>query len=252
MQRDGQRLMVVMPHPDDECFGCASTIARYSAEGAAVSLVTMTRGGAGLWNGRAAGDLRSLTDVRALELRDAAAELGVDFLEIFDYPDGALERVEDVEAVRERFLGDIVRALRSHRPQVVVTFGPEGAYGHPDHKVVSRMTVQACTLSGEGAAYELEALAIGIAPWSPSKLYFQTANTMAIESLKLPPQPPITTRVVIRGFEDAKLRAFARHRTQTQEWEPLRTFVASQGDTEVFSLVGAAGGLREDDLFYGI
>ena len=121
MQRAGQRLMVVMPHPDDECFGCASTIARYSAEGATVSLVTMTRDGAGLWNGRAPGDLRALTDVRALELRDAAAELGVDFLEIFDYPDGALERVEEVEAVRTRFLGDVVRVLRSHRPQVVVT-----------------------------------------------------------------------------------------------------------------------------------
>jgi LmbE family N-acetylglucosaminyl deacetylase len=252
MKRDGQRLMVVMPHPDDECFGCASTIARYGAEGAAVSLVTMTRGGAGLWNGRAPGDLRQLTDVRGLELRDAASELGVRFLEIFDYPDGALERVEEVEAVRTRFLGDIVRVIRSHRPQVVVTFGPEGAYGHPDHKVVSRMTVQACTLSGDPAAYELEALALGIAPWSPTKLYFQTANTMAVESLKLPPQPPITTRVSIRGFEEAKLRAFARHRTQTQEWEPLRKFVASQGDTEVFSLVGAADGLREDDLFHGI
>ncbi len=55
MQRNGQRLMVVMPHPDDECFGCGSTIARYSAEGATVSLVAMTRGGAGLWNGRARG-----------------------------------------------------------------------------------------------------------------------------------------------------------------------------------------------------
>jgi LmbE family N-acetylglucosaminyl deacetylase len=252
MKRDGQRLMVVMPHPDDECFGCASTIARYGAEGTAVSLVTMTRGGAGLWNGRVPGDLRALTDVRALELRDAASELGVTFLEVFDYPDGALERVEEVDAVRARFLGDIVRVIRSHRPQVVVTFGPEGAYGHPDHKVVSRMTVQACTLSGDPAAYELEALALGIAPWSPTKLYFQTANTMAVESLKLPPQPPITTRVSIRGFEEAKLRAFARHRTQTQEWEPLRKFVASQGDTEVFSLVGAADGLREDDLFHGI
>jgi LmbE family N-acetylglucosaminyl deacetylase len=252
MQRDSQRLLVVMPHPDDECFGCASTIARYSAEGATVSLVTMTRGGAGLWNGRAAGDLRALTDVRALELRDAASELGVAFLEIFDYPDGALERVEEVDEVRTRFLGDIVRVLRSHRPQVVVTFGPEGAYGHPDHKVVSRMTVQACAVSGDATAYELEALALGTAPWSPSKLYFQTATTMAVESLKLPPQPPITTRVNIKGFEEAKLRAFARHRTQTQEWEPLRKFVASQGDTEVFSLVGAADGLREDDLFHGI
>jgi hypothetical protein len=114
------------------------------------------------------------------------------------------------------------------------------------------MTVQACTLSGDPAAYELEALALGIAPWSPSKLYFQSATTMAVESLELPPQPPITTRVVIKGFEEAKLRAFARHRTQTQEWEPLRKFVASQGDTEVFSLVGAADGLSEDDLFHGI
>jgi LmbE family N-acetylglucosaminyl deacetylase len=252
MGREGQRLMVVMPHPDDECFGCASTIARYAAEGATVTLVTMTRGGAGLWNGRAAGDLRRLADVRELELRDAAAELGVDFLEVFDYPDGALERVEEVDEVRVRFVGDIVRCLRSHRPQVVVTFGPEGAYGHPDHKVVSRMTVQACTLSGDPAAYELEALALGIAPWSPSKLYFQTANTMTAESMKLPPQPAITTRISIRGFEEAKLRAFGHHRTQTQEWEPLRKFVAGQGDTEVFSLVGASGSPSEDDLFAGV
>ena len=244
--------MVVMPHPDDECFGCASTIARYRAEGTTVSLVTMTRGGAGLWNGRAAGDLRQLTDVRELELRDAARELGVAFLEIFDYPDGALEKVEEVEGVKERFLGDLVRCLRSHRPQVVVTFGPEGTYGHPDHKVVSRMTVQACTLSGDPSAYELEALALGLSPWSPSKLYFQTATMMTVEALQLAPQPPITTRISIRGFEEAKLRAFAHHRTQTQEWEPLRKFIDGQGEVEVFSLVGAAHGVAEDDLFTGV
>jgi len=252
MTRNGQRLMVVMPHPDDECFGCASTIARYSAEGATISLVTMTRGGAGLWNGRPAGDLRRLTDIRELELRDAAAELGVHVLEVFDYPDGALEKVEEVDAVRERFIGDIVRCLRVQRPQVAMCFGPEGAYGHPDHKVVSRLTVQACTLSGDPAAYELEALALGVSPWSPSKLYFQTATTMAVESLKLPAQPPITTRISIRGFEEAKLRAFAHHQTQTQEWEPLRKFVESQGATEVFSLVGAPADLSEDDLFAGL
>ena len=250
--RDGQRLMVVMPHPDDECFGCASTIARYGAEGATVSLVTMTRGGAGLWNGRAAGDLRQLTDVRELELRDAAAELGVRFLEVFDYPDGALEKVEEVDAVRERFIGDIVRCLRVHRPQVVVCFGPEGAYGHPDHKVVSRLTVQACTLSGDPAAYELDALAVGLSPWSPSKLYFQSATSPTVESLKLPAQPPITTRISIGGFEAAKLRAFAHHQTQTQEWEPLRKFVEAQGDVEVFSLVGGPHDLSEDDLFAGV
>jgi LmbE family N-acetylglucosaminyl deacetylase len=252
MRREGQRLMVVMPHPDDECFGCASTIARYSAEGATVSLVTMTRGGAGLWTGRAAGDLRRLTDVRELELRDAAGELGVAFLETFDYPDGALEKVEEVEAVRDRFLGDLVRCLRSHRPQVVVTFGPEGTYGHPDHKVISRMVVQACSLSRDPAAYELESIALGLSAWSPSKLYFQSATPVTVDALKLPPQPPITTRVSIKGFEEAKLHAFAHHRTQAQEWEPLRKFIEGQGSFEVFALVGAAPGLSEDDLFTGV
>jgi LmbE family N-acetylglucosaminyl deacetylase len=252
MTRTGQRLMVVMPHPDDECFGCASTVARYSSEGASVTLVTMTRGGGGLWNGRDAGDLRRLTDVRELELRRAAEELGVRFLEVFDYPDGALEKVEEVENVRDRFIGDIVRCLRIHRPQVVITFGPEGAYGHPDHKVVSRLTVQACTLTGEASAYELEALAVGIGPWSPSKLYFQSATARTAESLQLPAQPRITTRISIKGFEEAKLRTFAHHQTQTQEWEPLRKFVESQGDLEVFSLVGATEELGEDDLFRGV
>jgi LmbE family N-acetylglucosaminyl deacetylase len=250
--REGQRLMVVMPHPDDECFGCASTMARYSAEGVSVSLVTMTRGGAGLWAGRAAGDLRRLTDVRELELRDAAADLRVRFLEVFDYPDGALTKVEEVDAVRERFIGDIVRCLRMHRPQVVVCFGPEGAYGHPDHKVVSRLTLQACTLSGDPTAYEMEALSLGLSPWSPTKIYFQTATSLTTESLQLPPQPPITTRIAIRGYEHAKLRAFAYHLTQAQEWEPLRKWVEAQGHVEVFSLVGASPDLSEDDLFAGV
>src|SRR5205814_9702222 len=93
----------------------------------------------------------------------------------------------------ERCIGDIVRCLRVHRPQVVVCFGPEGAYGHPDHKVVSRLTVQACTLSGDPEAYELDALAAGLSPWSPSKLYFQSATSPTVDSLKLPAQPPHPT-----------------------------------------------------------
>jgi LmbE family N-acetylglucosaminyl deacetylase len=114
------------------------------------------------------------------------------------------------------------------------------------------MTVQACTLSGDPSAYELEALALGLTIWSPSKLYFQTTTTMTVDALRLPPQPPITTRVSIKGFEEAKLRAFAHHRTQTQEWEPLQKFIEGQGAFEVFSLVGAAHDLSENDLFEAV
>ena len=75
---------------------------------------------------------------------------------------------------------------------------------------------------------------------------------MTVESLQLPPQPPITTRVSIKGFEEAKLRAFAYHRTQTQELEPLRKFIEGQGSVEVYALVGAAHDLAEHDLFDGV
>ncbi|MDQ6711054.1 MAG: PIG-L family deacetylase [Candidatus Dormibacteraeota bacterium] len=248
-RRTGQRLLVVMPHPDDECFASACTIARYAAEGATVSLVTVTRGGAGLWNGRGAGDLRRLTDVRELELRQAAVALGVTFLDVLDYPDGALEKVEEVEATRSRCLGDIVRCLRSYRPQVVVTFGPEGVYGHPDHKVVSRLVVQACTMAGEPTSFELEATALGLTPWYPTKLYFQSATPAAVSALKLPEPARITTRIRTDGFEDARIRAFTAHATQTQEWEPLRRLIEGLAGEEVFSLVGAPEGLSEDDLF---
>jgi len=241
-----------MPHPDDECFSTACTIARYASEGATVSLLTLTRGGAGLWNGRDAGDLRPLTDVRELELREAAGALGVAYVEVLDYPDGALEKVEEVEATRERCLGDIVRAIRIHRPQVVVTFGPEGVYGHPDHKAASRLTVQACSRAGEPSRFELESAALGITPWYPSKLYFQSATPATVKALDLPSPAPITTRVRTEGFEEAKIKAFTAHRSQAQEWGPLRKVIAGLNGEEVFSLVGAPQGLHEDDLFQGV
>ena len=241
-----------MPHPDDECFSTACTMARYASEGAIVSILTLTRGGAGLWNGRAAGDLRQLTEVRELELREAARALGVTQVEVLDYPDGALEKIEEVEATRERCLSDIVRAIRTYRPQVVVTFGPEGVYGHPDHKVVSRLTVEACSLAGDPARFELESAALGITPWYPSKLYFQSATPATVRALDLPAPAPITTRIRTDSFEEAKLRAFSAHRSQTQEWEPLKKIIDGLAGEEVFSLVGAAEGLSENDLFAGV
>ena len=250
--RAGQRLLVVMPHPDDECFSTACTIARYAKEGASVSLLTLTRGGAGLWNGRDAGDLRPLTDVREMELREAGRALGVASVEVLDYPDGALEKVEEVEATRDRCLGDIVRAIRTHRPQVVITFGPEGVYGHPDHKAVSRLTVQACSLAGDSNRFELESTALGISPWYPSKLYFQSATPATVKALELPTPAPITTRVRTHGFEEARIGAFTAHRSQTQEWGPLRKIIEGQKGEEVFSLVGAPDGLQETDLFQGV
>jgi LmbE family N-acetylglucosaminyl deacetylase len=247
--RAGQRLMVIMPHPDDECFTAAGTMARYAAEGATVSLVTVTRGGAGLWQLRRPADRRRLTDVREGELRHAAAVLGVGALEVLDYPDGALDKVEAWPPVGGRLVGELVRCVRAHRPQVVITFGPEGGYGHPDHQAVSRFALRACTDAADPSAYSEESAALGLEAWTASRVYFASVEASVVEALGLPMPPRITARIDIRKFTELKRQAFACHRTQSQEWEPFNVLLSRQPDVEVFSLRGAANGGVTDDLF---
>ena len=247
--RIGQRLMVIMPHPDDECFTAAGTMARYAAEGATVSLVTVTRGGGGLWQERGAGDRRRLTDVREQELRQAAAVLGTAAVWVLDYPDGALDKVEAWPPVAARLLGDLIGCIRAGRPQVVITFGPEGGYGHPDHQAVSRFAIRACDESGNRDVFTAENAALGLEPWTVSRVYFASVEAAVVEALRLPAPPPITTRVDVQGLTEVKRRAFACHLTQSQEWEPLKVLWRQQPELEVFSRRGAAAGLRETDLF---
>jgi hypothetical protein len=73
----------------------------------------------------------ALAGIRDTELRAAAAVLGVCEVMLLDYSDQALDRAEPGEVI-----ADIARHLRRIRPAVVVTFGPDGAYGHPDHVAV--------------------------------------------------------------------------------------------------------------------
>ena len=129
------RLLLVLAHPDDESMGNGTLIARHVAAGCEVSLVCATKGGAG-WNGRPAGARpEELTAIRAKELSRAAATLGLAHVDLWDYPDGGVPGCDQAE-ITERIRAAIDRA----QPDVVVGWGPDGAYGHPDH-----IAVGACT-----------------------------------------------------------------------------------------------------------
>src|SRR6187401_166300 len=121
--------MCVLAHPDDESLGNGGTLARYAAEGVETYLATATRGERG-WNGPpdAYPGPEALGRTREAELRAAAAELGLREVSFLDYIDGDLDQADPAEAV-----GRIGAVLRRVRPHVVITFGPDGAYGHPDH-----------------------------------------------------------------------------------------------------------------------
>ena len=137
--------MCVLAHPDDESLGTGGTLAKYAAEGVETYLLTATRGERGRY-GRA-GDRPGVDvvgRVRETELMAAAKELGVREVTLLGYPDGALDSV-DPAAAQEVIAGH----LRRIRPQVVVTFGPEGAYGHPDHIAISQLTTAALVRSAD-------------------------------------------------------------------------------------------------------
>jgi LmbE family N-acetylglucosaminyl deacetylase len=162
--------MAVLAHPDDESLGCGGTLAKYAAEGVETFLVTATRGEAGRFRGIPPGDghpgAAELGRIREAELRAAAARLGLREVALLDYRDQELDRAEPRQAVSR-----IVRHLRRVRPQVVLTFAPDGGYGHPDHVAICQFAT-AATVAAADPGYALEGDEPWPAPHAVSKLYY--------------------------------------------------------------------------------
>jgi LmbE family N-acetylglucosaminyl deacetylase len=133
------RLMCILAHPDDESLGTGSTLARYAAEGIETYLVTATHGERG-WSGPPAENpgFQGLAKIRTDELDAAARLLGIKEVSFLDYLDGDLDQADPAEAIAK-----LVTHLRRVRPHVVITFGPDGAYGHPDHIAISQLATSA-------------------------------------------------------------------------------------------------------------
>lgn len=120
-------VLMVWAHPDDETYLAGGASALLTDAGHRVACITATRGEGG-------GD----GQVRTVELEEALEVLGVDEHHWLDYPDGGCAEVDVLDAVaRIRSLVDEVQ------PDTVLTFGPDGFTGHPDHQTVSAWTDRA-------------------------------------------------------------------------------------------------------------
>jgi LmbE family N-acetylglucosaminyl deacetylase len=133
------RLLGVFAHPDDETFCAGGTFARYAEQGAEIMVVSATRGQAGQIRDAAVGNRRTIAAVREAELRLACERLGITKVRCLDHVDGTLADVEFSALVDE-----VAEVMCEFRPDVVITFGPDGGYGHPDHVTISAVTTAAC------------------------------------------------------------------------------------------------------------
>lgn len=133
-----ESVLAVVAHPDDESFGLGAVLHAFVGAGASVSVLCLTRGEASTL-----GPSVGLTELRAIELRNAAAHLGVQEAALLDYPDGALSEIEPGALSAE-----VLRALAVRPAQGIFTFDLSGISGHPDHVAASRAALDAADEAG--------------------------------------------------------------------------------------------------------
>jgi LmbE family N-acetylglucosaminyl deacetylase len=266
---DQLRLMCVLAHPDDESLGNGGMLAKYAAEGVATYLVTATRGERG-WQGAEQDNpgLAALGAIREAELRGAAQALGLREVHLLDYIDGDLDQADPAEAIAK-----IVAHLRQIQPHVVLTFGPAGAYGHPDHIAISQFTTAACV-----AAADAQYTGAGhLAPHSVSKLYYMTISRALAEAytavfgdlimridgvdrnVVIDDDWAITTRLDTSAYEDIVWKAVFCHTSQLPAYSRLeqvpeqyrKVIWSEETYYRAFSLVNG-GRAIERDLFEGL
>jgi LmbE family N-acetylglucosaminyl deacetylase len=268
------KLMAVLAHPDDESLGFGGTLARYSAEEVETCLVTATRGERGRFFSPARkAEPAEVGRVREAELRAAAAVLGIREVSILDYPDGAVDQIDAAIAIAA-----IVQHIRRVRPHVVVTFGPDGAYGHPDHIAISQFTAAAVVCAADagydardGSAADrysahrvakLYNLAWRNAKWEAYQAAFRKLTSM-VDGIARQANPwpdwAVTTEIDTSAHWPAVWKAVCCHQTQMSMYEQLEQLSEGQqralwGSQEFYRVYSTANGGRklENDLFEGL
>ncbi len=245
--RERRSLACIFAHPDDETFSSAATLTHYSRDGVDCSLFCATDGDAGRSSGLPVASRADLGRLRRAELHEAAAILGVRSIQSAGLPDGELPQAD-----AESLLGDIVHFLRVHRPQVVVTFGPEGGpNAHRDHRVISRLATAAFHLAGSPSEWPEQLDRGALTIHSARRLYYVSWEAPAPGD-GVPHAVPLSARIDARPWHETKRKAFAAHRTQLSLRESFEKL--AMGDTEDFALATGEPQRRSviHDLFEGL
>ena len=203
------RLLAVFPHPDDETMGLGSTFARYSAEGVETYLVCATRGERGWFESEGPDPgWEGVARIREAELRGAAENLGLREVSFLNYIDGDVDQADPSEIIAK-----IVTHIRRIRPQVVVTFGPDGNYGHPDHIALSQLTTSALVCAADDGFVD----AHNQSTYRVSKLYY-LVDSMDIVRI---------ANEAFGGF-DMEVDGLTRHHVGWADWQITTRLDSSQ------------------------
>lgn len=222
-----ERVMVISPHPDDVDFGCSGTIARWSRMGADITYVICTSGDKGTDSPM---ETESIIEIREREQLAAAEIVGVKKVVFLRLRDGELENTPEFRKI-------LVRVLRQHRPDVVLSMDPanvsfENVYvSHSDHRATALAAFDAIYPAARNRNFFPELLEEGLLPHTVNRIYFfGTADP--------------NTWIDISETIETKIEALRAHKSQVAEFEDIGAWVK-----ERFGQFGNAKGVAYAEIF---
>jgi LmbE family N-acetylglucosaminyl deacetylase len=199
------KVLFILAHPDDESYGPSGSILKCTENGAKVFLLTLTKGEAGtLGEGRLL-ESPQLADMRCRELECAAKALKIHDLIIGDFQDGKLNKTPSEKGVS--FLQDKINTIK---PEIIITFHPNGITGHPDHITISRWTLDAV----QNTDFPVILFYYGITE--------KLARNLPDRKLVPMDKDEITHEIDVSDYVDKKVEAIHCHKSQLEIFEEMK------------------------------
>ncbi|MET0897146.1 MAG: PIG-L family deacetylase [Mycobacterium sp.] len=276
-------VMAVHAHPDDESSQTGGTLARYAARGCRTVLVTCTDGSqgdaaGGFKPGGTEHDPHAVAHYRAAELDQAAAALGIDDVLKLGYPDSGMagtttlagDRIAFSELPVRPLIGAMARAIRLFRPDVILTYPPNGLSEHPDHirthdiVVAAHQNIVAAADWGPPEAPGPRLYYIALSRSRLDRAGSAVREAFGDDAWAPPPSAgvddaSITTVIDVSEYWDQKLQALAAHASQADAAALLKMFsvfeaAGSEARTEEYvraypPVTSSESGVIERDFF---
>lgn len=240
----GLKLMLVVAHPDDECFAFGGALGLAADRGVETYVVCLTDGQAATHRGEAASG-HELGRIRRAEFVASCKVLGVTHNELLDYQDARLEFANFPQTA-----GRIVERIRRFKPDVVLTFGSDGGPNtHSDHMMVSMFTTAAFHWAGRPNRYPDLAQ-----PFQAKRLFTLTSNFFLPER-QSPYLSPWTVVLDIGSVRERKNEAFRQHASQAPLMERTKELFDKYGGEEFYTLLATETpqpASQMTDLFEGL
>jgi N-acetylglucosamine malate deacetylase 2 len=205
-------LMLIIPHPDDEVFGAGGILTKMAVHGKPTATLTLTRGGAGRSLGLCKQE--ELPDFREKELRASLEILGVSEVHIWDYPDflpddtrGMEHRNGLLDIPLDEVVERIQKLIDELKPKSILTFGPSGSNGHPDHVMTHKFVMAAL----DKCEHKLSSLYY----YAGERPFAGEARDGFLDPKEVAALHLYPTHVIdVKDSIENKIRAIAQHQTQ--------------------------------------